>query len=131
MGGGAAACERSSGSGKASRRFRALGAAYIDFALADPGLFRTAFCRPAGHAGQVSARMSTSRPYHMLSGVLDELARCGVLDPARRPFAEIAAWSAVHGLATLLLDGPLASLTGWERDRAIARTLDIVVTGIG
>ena len=66
----------------------------------------------------------------MLAGVLDELADSGQMAPDRRPFAEIATWSAVHGLATLLLDGPLASLTHDERATAIERTLDVVMAGI-
>lgn len=115
---------------EATRRFRMLGAAYIDFALADPGLFRTAFCRPASAPVDLAARLASSRPYQMLAGVLDELAACGLLAPGKRPLAEIAAWSAVHGLATLLLDGPLVALTEQERAGAIRRTLDVVLAGI-
>jgi hypothetical protein len=36
----------------------------------------------------------------------------------------------VHGLATLLLDGPLAGLGEHERAVAIQRTLDILSDGI-
>lgn len=115
---------------EAARRFRTLWSGYIDFALADPGLFRTAFCRPAKTSGDTAARIAASRPYQMLADVLDELADCGLLAPDRRPLAEIPAWSAVHGLAVLLLDGPLASLTDAERARAIQRTLDVVIDGI-
>jgi len=39
--------------------------------------------------------------------VLDECAAAGLLNPNHRPGAEIGVWSAVHGLASLLLDGPL------------------------
>lgn len=115
---------------EAARRFRILGAAYVDFALADPGLFRTAFCRPAKTAADTATRIASSRPYQLLAGVLDELVECGLLAPDRRPLAEIATWSAVHGLATLLLDGPLAWLTDQDRQRAVQRTLDVVIDGI-
>ena len=115
---------------EAERQFRLLGAAYIDFALADPGLFRTAFCRPDSETADVPTRIATSRPYQLLTGILDRLAGCGRLAPDRRPDAEIATWAAVHGLATLLLDGPLASLSGDERTRSIQRTLDVVIDGI-
>jgi AcrR family transcriptional regulator len=119
---------------EAIRRFRILGAAYIDFALADPGLFRTAFCRPAKAPAKTPAEIATgigsSRPFLMLASVLDELVDCGLLAPDRRPLAEIAAWSAVHGLATLLLDGPLAWLSDQDRQGAIQRTLDVVMRGI-
>jgi AcrR family transcriptional regulator len=113
------------------RRFRALGAAYIDFALKDPGWFRTAFCRPDRPLSPtVSAGMSAHGPYALLASVLDELVDRGVLDPSRRPGAEIAVWSAVHGLATLLLDGPLALLTDADRARAIGRISEFALEGI-
>ena len=74
--------------------------------------------------------MAAHGPYTLLSGVLDELVEHGVLDPARRAGAEIPAWAAVHGLATLLTDGPLALLTAEERARAIERTSDFLLNGI-
>jgi len=112
------------------RRLRALGGAYIQFALGDPGLFRTAFCRPERPAPDLAARASANGPFTLLSGVLDELVRHGVLDPARRQGAEIPAWSAVHGLAVLLLDGPLAQLSDDERAQAIGRNSEFVLNGI-
>jgi len=116
---------------EAIRRLRALGTAYIGFALNDPGLFRTAFCRPDDRpVPDVHERLKENGPFALVSGVLDELVATGVLDPARRPSAEIAAWAAVHGLATLLLDGPLAALTDAERADAIAKTREFVLVGI-
>lgn len=99
------------------RRLRAVGTAYVDFALTEPGLFRTAFTshpatsgshdhdRPAGPEARSHA--GSPDPYEILGQVLDEAEAAGLLDPRRRPGAEIAAWSAVHGLACLLVDGPL------------------------
>ena len=37
----------------------------------------------------------------------------------------------MHGLATLLVDGPLAAMTKPEQDLAVQRTLDILIEGIG
>jgi AcrR family transcriptional regulator len=115
----------------AVRRFRNLGSSYIGFALSNPGLFHTAFCRLDGVPGDVRSRIEASRPYQLLSESLDRLVDVGLLDPARRPLAPIAFWSAVHGLSTLLVDGPLAALTERERTGAIQRTLDILIDGIG
>jgi len=97
--------------------------AYVDFALAQPGLFRTAFTShpptpQAAAAGGGSAGGGGDRgdggasgdavdPFEILGQVLDQAQAAGLLDPRRRPKAEIGAWSAVHGLASLLLDGPL------------------------
>lgn len=112
------------------RRLRALGRAYIDFALTDPGLFRTAFCRPEQPVPDVAARMADHGPYALVSRVLDELVEHGVLDRSRRAGAEIPAWAAVHGLATLLVDGPLALLSPADRAIAIELNSEFVLNGI-
>lgn len=113
------------------RRLRALGRAYLDFALNDPGLFRTAFCRPDDPMpDSASDKLAESGPFALTSKVLDDLVENGVLAPHRRPGAEIAAWAAVHGLATLLLDGPLALLDAEERADAMAKTSEFVLAGI-
>jgi AcrR family transcriptional regulator len=118
----------------AVRRFKNLGLAYVGFALANPGLFHTAFCRSEKSrtrpAGDVAARIAASRPYQILSGALDELVTTGQLDPARRGVAPVAFWAAVHGLATLLVDGPLTALPPREQTVAIQRTLDILIDGV-
>ncbi len=117
----------------AVRRFTNLGRAYVGFALTNPGLFHTAFCQPGmGRPDrEVKARIEASRPYQILSGSLDELVAAGLLPGTRRGVASIAFWAAVHGLATLLVDGPLAAMSEPEQRLAIQRTLDILIEGIG
>ncbi len=111
-------------------------------ACARPGLHQVrARPIPGCSAPRSAARTSRCRtppsrwpahgPYALLSGVLDELVEHGVLDPARRPGAEIPAWAAVHGLATLLTDGPLALLGAEDRAAAIERNADFLLNGIG
>lgn len=93
------------------QRLRAVGTAYIDFALSEPGLFRTAFTSHPATAPAADRDAAAPRdgpdPFEILGEVLDQCQAAGLLDPHRRPGAEISAWSAVHGLANLLLDGPL------------------------
>jgi AcrR family transcriptional regulator len=119
---------------EALRRLRALGIGYLRFALAEPGLFRTAFCRAdiyAGHPGGAQdADMMASPAYQMLSETIDALLSCGLMPPERRPHAEVFAWSVVHGLAMLLLDGPLSHLPESDREPAIERALDRVADGL-
>jgi AcrR family transcriptional regulator len=121
---------------EAIRRFRNLGFAYIGFALANPGLFRAAFvdhspfCRENISRADVKERIAASRPYQVLARALDELVAVGLVDPARRELAPLAFWSSVHGLATLLLDGPLASLPEEQRPGAIQDILDVLLDGI-
>lgn len=120
-------------------RLRAVGTAYIDFALAEPGLFRTAFTsHPAtspgtdGDPGNRSEPTDTAAwadPYQVLAQTLDEAQAVGLLDPRRRPGAEIGAWSAVHGVAGLLLDGPLPTSTSAIKF-ARETVLDLIERGL-
>ncbi|TDU02640.1 TetR family transcriptional regulator [Streptomyces sp. 846.5] len=108
---------------RARARLSAIGHGYVDFALAAPGLFRTAFCRSeiTAHAmaepetGTEPFDLGTQRAYRTLVDVLDSMLAAGLITPARRPGAETTAWAIVHGLATLLLDGPIRGLP--DRDR--------------
>ncbi|WP_040793834.1 TetR/AcrR family transcriptional regulator [Nocardia higoensis] len=109
-------------------RLSAIGHGYINFAQREPGLFRTAFCNrepdPAG-PGEWNAPA-----FRLLSTLLDELVDIGFTDPARRPDAEYAAWAAVHGMASLIVDGAVRHLTPEGRATAIARTLELVRFGL-
>ncbi|MFD0345260.1 WHG domain-containing protein [Kitasatospora aburaviensis] len=66
----------------------------------------------------------------LLSARLDELVDAGALPPERRPGAEYSAWSAVHGLAHLLTDGPLHDLPPAEIRRAVDTVLASVARGL-
>ena len=115
---------------EAVRRLSALGRGYVRFALAEPGLFRTAFTHAESPRDKGPEMFLESPAFAMLVDVLDELARLGLIEPANRPYTEVVAWSMGHGLATLLVDGPLANLSEEQREDAIRRTLDATVAGI-
>lgn len=114
-------------------RLDAIGRAYLEFAATEPGWFRTAFAVPPtldsfGLGEGVGA--SGLGPYALLSARLDELVEVGAVPSERRPGAEYAAWSAVHGLSTLLNDGPLRDLPAIEREHALRVVLDTVARGL-
>jgi AcrR family transcriptional regulator len=117
----------------ARARLRAVGTGYLRFARTEPGLFRTAFSPSRDLAGAVDpARAGSSglTPFQLLGSVLDELVDTGALPKERRPAAEFLAWSSVHGLAMLLIDGPLRELDT-KKTRAITeRLLDMVEQGL-
>jgi AcrR family transcriptional regulator len=111
---------------RARARLRETGRAYVEFALAEPGLFAVAFCptdvedaSPAGAA-----------PYMLLGQVLDELVEAGVLSPTDRLGADVVCWSAVHGLSVLLLDGPLRDVPGPDREALVEKLLATVERGL-
>ena len=125
---------------RAQARLDAIGRAYIDFARTEPGWFRTAFssarshfaddpaAEPAPVHGAADAPMPN--PFDVLGAALDELVEVGALTRRRRVGAEYAAWSAVHGLSSLLLDGPLRDLPEPEIERAIDTVLGVTARGL-
>ncbi|WP_428340956.1 TetR/AcrR family transcriptional regulator [Mycobacterium sp.] len=121
--------------GAARSRFRATGAAYLDFALTEPGLFATVFLPDTPRDNRVSAPHENHDgdqrpgPYQLLIQTLDDMVATGALDPAKRAFSDVAALAAVHGLAVLLLHGPFRGLDEHDRHCAIDRLLDVVEAG--
>lgn len=113
---------------RALARLGALGRGYIAFARAQPGLFRTVFS-PEGPVLENTADRTENNPYRLLLTALDDLVEVGYLPPERRHVAEIAAWSMVHGLATLL-DGPLRDTPHDVRDEAIVRSMLVLAHGL-
>ena len=92
---------------------RAVGAGYLKFAQEETGLFRTAFAAPdpvEEDMDPAKAGRSGLNPYQLLGAALDRLVTAGALPRARRAGAEYLAWSAVHGLALLAVNGPLRHL---------------------
>lgn len=117
----------------ARARLRALGTSYIDFARTEPGLFRAAFSVPddlSNATNPAKAGAGGLTPFQLLGRVLDELAQAGGLPSDRRPNAELLAWSAVHGLGMLVIDGPLRGLPPAVVADAVGRLIDMVERGI-
>lgn len=118
---------------QARARLRAVGAGYLGFARAHTGLFRTAFggrFALAATPDPAKAGRSGMDPFRHLSAALDDLVAAGALPAERRPGAEFLAWSTVHGLALLLLDGPLRGLADVQVDGLTERLLDMVERGL-
>lgn len=116
---------------RARARLSALGRAYVEFALAEPGQFRVAFARKAAGAEESPLGPPTGEgPYGLLNQVLDELVAARYLAPERRPGSEVACWAAVHGFAQLCLDGPLRLLPTALREAALDRLLETVERGL-
>jgi AcrR family transcriptional regulator len=93
----------------ARRRLQAIGTAYLEFAREEPGLFATAFALPQQHAYDAADGGTGQEvtPLGHLRTALDELVDAGVLQRRRRDGIEYPIWSAVHGLAVLVGQGPL------------------------
>jgi AcrR family transcriptional regulator len=132
----------------ARARLRAIGAAYLRFARREPGWFLTAFSGPdpdtaddiRDDRGDEPADPDPSvpagpphpalTPYGLLAQVLDDLVTAGALAPERRPNAELTAWSSVHGLAMLVIAGPLRHLGDTQVEQAVDHLLMVVDRGL-
>lgn len=110
-----AAVEAVSGKGGSKKfaieRFKAMGRAYVRFALDQPrrfqamyGLSEACTARRKAHSEK---QHSDSAAYAILATLLDELRSADVIEKAARAKAEITAWSSIHGLAHLLVSGLL------------------------
>jgi hypothetical protein len=105
---------------RSTRRFEAIGRAYVLFAVGDPNLFDAAFVacdvRPAEE--------DDPSAWAVLVDSVDEMVGTGAIPPARRKDAPLIAWSGVHGLATILT----ASI--WPAGHTFDDEVGAVVAGI-
>ena len=113
----------------ARKSLRAVGMGYLGFAMREPGMFRTAFSvPPAVHEQNLANTASMGlNPFQLLSLALDRMQESGLLGKKKdRKDAEYLAWSTVHGLALLVLDGPLHKMPH-ERVLALGERLVVMV----
>jgi AcrR family transcriptional regulator len=112
---------------------RAIGIGYLHFALTETGLFRTIFAVPydwPGTPDPAKAGSTGLNPFQLLGVALDRMVEAGVLPTERRDGAEYLAWSAVHGFAMLVIEGPLRGLSRAQTDALGRRVVDMVENGL-
>jgi AcrR family transcriptional regulator len=111
--------------------FLAIGAAYVEFAVAHPSHFRVMFgpCKP-GEDDLACLAAQGRDTYQILVDVLDGLVATGVVPPETRAGAELPTWSIVQGIASLLVDGAL-TLSPSERHDALRHAGQVLLRGFG
>lgn len=113
-------------------RLRRVGLAYIDFARSERGWFELAFATQdaAATTDIVTLDEELVAPFRLLLNTLDAMVESGALDADRRPHAEWACWSAVHGFADIAAHGPLQ----WQPDDVVdalaAAVVDSTIAGV-
>jgi AcrR family transcriptional regulator len=112
-------------------RFKAVGRAYVEFAIDQPEIFRVMFgeCGAACRNTETSTSLAES-PWALLGQCLDALVTDGFLTIERRAGAELKAWTVVHGFASLALDGLATTPTQRARADAVESLLDFAVIGL-
>lgn len=111
---------------------RAVGTGYVAFAQDEPGLFRVAMLVPRDLERAFDDQKSSPAgrtPFEHITVALDALVASGAMPASRRPRAEFLAWSSVHGLSGLLLDGPLRALPRAAADVVTQQLCDMVEAG--
>jgi AcrR family transcriptional regulator len=117
---------------RAAAELTGIGAAYVEFAVAHPSHFRVMF-GPWCDLGDELAPELLPRgrdPLQLLVDTLDGMVQAGAITAAARHGAEISAWSAVHGFASLLVEGGLP-LGAAERVRAYGVVQRMLLIGLG
>lgn len=86
--------------------FHAVGMAYIDFALQKPAFFRAMWHEEAIYSRDDDYQAAVGRlAAYLQGGFVSTLAD---EDPHSLSPQELLAWSSVHGMASLFIDGPVA-----------------------
>lgn len=115
------AAAEAAGGGQAA--FQATGAAYVEWAVANPALFALTFaCKPG--PDMADAESDDNEAFRQLqAGISSVLPQ---LEPGSdRASAAIHAWSLVHGLANLILAGQI------ENDPKLIRSVVALTFGLG
>ena len=119
---------------RAVAELAAIGFAYVEFAVAHPAHFLVMFgpwCEHPVMDELPAEAMPRGRvPYQILIDALDSMVRSGAIAAEARRGAEIVAWAAVHGLASLLVEGSLP-LGPAERAQAFALIVRTLLLGLG
>jgi AcrR family transcriptional regulator len=115
-------------SGDTLLRLRAVARGYVSFAVAHPAYFRTIFAERVwldkNDPLKDSLVAASRESFGVLRGLIDEGIRNGHLRAGDPDQISLAAWSLVHGLSLLIIDGQLGSLC--ETPAAIRSVTDSV-----
>ena len=101
----------------ASQRLQAVGQAYIDFALAHRAHFQLMFGSDRLDSANPLLAQAGQRTGDMLRQAMAAVMAERTLAPASLPQRLLLAWAAVHGYATLVIEGQCNDLFGLSVDQ--------------
>jgi AcrR family transcriptional regulator len=116
-----------------SERFRALGIGYVRFALAHPSYLRVMFgSEVPDKAVHPGLKEAGERTFALLVQAITECQAAGQVRSGPPEDLAVAAWSIVHGLAALLVDGKLKDRVGSaeEAERLAHTVTDLFMLGL-
>lgn len=95
--------------------FRAAGVAYIHFAVSHPAHFRVMW-RNDLHTDDAVLEAAGQQAFDALTAGAERAKATGWADGVSARDLVVVAWSSVHGLAQLAIDGPLPEMDGRDVD---------------
>jgi AcrR family transcriptional regulator len=116
-----------------AERFRALGIGYVRFALAHPSYLRVMFgSEVPDKAEHPALKEAGERTFALLVQAITECQTAGQARSGPPEELAVAAWSIVHGLAALLVDGKLKdhAATAAEAERLAHTVTDLFMLGL-
>ena len=111
-------------------QLKAVGRAYVEFALGRPHLFRLMFSDRGASCLEVEEAIRGPTPGVLLARALDALAAEGGVAPERRAAAPMDAWFVAHGFATLALSAPPPMRDASARTQMLEEALDLLIAGL-
>lgn len=113
-------------------RLRRVGLAYIDFARSEWGWFELAFLTQDPDPGGAIVTLDSEvvPPFQLLLQTLDQMVQAGALAEERRPLAEWACWSSVHGFADIASRGPVRWQPPEVVDALAASVVEAAIAGV-
>jgi AcrR family transcriptional regulator len=132
LGLGAEMARSAAGEPDALRRLRAMGVAYVSYAVSHPGHFRLMFGNEARRRADDSELARAGAPtLQSLIDVIAEGQRTGQLRAGDPRQLALPAWSMVHGLSMLLVDQQVGALIEGVYAETLAHAvIDVVVQGL-
>jgi AcrR family transcriptional regulator len=113
-------------------RFRAQGLAYIEFATAHPAHYRVMFGRAmADKSAYPSLQAASAETFGLLVEALRDCQKAGLVRPGDSEELALCAWSAVHGLSSLAVDGQLVQMGGRGMDALVHAVTSNIFFGLG
>lgn len=109
------------------QRLAALGREYVRFAIEQPALFSVMFRGERHDMSRPSLRQAAGELIDMLAAASNPDGSADTVLAADQATSVILAWSQVHGLASLLIDG---KLEGLARRLPAEITLDVLIERI-
>lgn len=114
-------------------RLHALGVGYVQFALAHPSYLRVMFgSEVPDKAAHPALKEAGARTFDLLVQAIADCQTTGQVRSGDPVELAVAAWSTVHGLAALLVDGRLNehARSPAEAERLAGRVTEILRTGL-